>query len=385
MLAARQPGDAMGAIDLLFDVKRDSERLHQLVLGALLSKTLLFDRLVPGCSTWGPAASDAATGWRDRTLIFDPLGKAFDLGVIGRGFRVLVEVKLDAPASEDHLAQQLSRLQDDDHLLLLLLGYSALTTDRSGLRDRIARIGHHSGRPDLLDRVHLRDAGDLIPLLSDPTLLSPASIEPDHAQRDARDLAMSYRDALWILQQRLRSYSERPLPAWGDAELYGFYAACRDAHGDGSLRIGRLATADGTALGCRLAMSKVRAGKAQLELAFEGTRLSLRLVPQPGASEGRKPQREAAQDALRRVGLELVPPAVHWVEAPPRLTAVMCLATCDVLPGTSAQGADSGSARAPAEAATQIAAADLQPGGRVAVVLAAALQTLRKVAALLAD
>jgi len=359
----------MGAIDLLFDVKRDSERLHQLVLGALLSRTRLCDRLVPRSGA-GHAGDGDGSPAQGRTLIFDPLGKAFDLGVVGRGFRVLVEVKLDSPVSEDHLAQQLSRLQDGDHVLLLLLGYSALSTDRGSLRERIARIGHHSGRPDLIDRVHLREARDLIPLLSDPTLLPPAATEPDHAQRDARDLAMSYRDALWILQERLRGYSTRAVSEWGETELYGFYAACRELHPGGSLRIGRLASADGNVLGCRLAVQSIRGGQAQLELAFEGPRLSLRLVPQPGASEPRKQQREQAADALRRVGL--TSPLLTWAEAPPRLTAVMSLASCEVLRDTTGDAA-----------LARVHESDLQPTGRVGLALAAADDTLRKVAALL--
>jgi hypothetical protein len=360
----------MGAIDLLFDVKRDSERLHQLVLGALLSQTRLCDRLVPRTTTL-PAADPDGAKTEDRTLVFDPLGKAFDLAVLSRGARVLIEVKLDTAISEDHLAQQLSRTQDGDQVLLLLLGYSALSTDRASLRERIARIGHHSHRPDLIDRVHLRDARDLIPLLSDPTLLSPLSAQPDHRQRDARDLAMSYRDALWILQERLRSYSVRPLAEWGDGELYGLYAACRDLRPDGALRIGRLPSADGTVLGCRLRTLPVRGGNAQLELALEGTRLCLRLLPQPGAGDSRKHQREAAAEALRRVGLSR--PALHWSEAAPRLTAVMTLATSDVL---QAAAADPGHA--------MVRESELQPGGRVALALDAADDTLRKVAALLA-
>ncbi|MBL9008976.1 MAG: hypothetical protein JNJ46_32240 [Myxococcales bacterium] len=379
----------MGAIDLLFDVKRDSERLHQLVLGALLSRTALVDRLVPGRGAAGARGLDDTAGPQRKSLVFDPLGKAFDLGVIGHGARVLVEVKLDAPVSEDHLAQQLGRMQDGDHLLLLLLGYSALTTDRVALRERIARIGHHSQRPDLLDRVSLRDASDLIPLLSDPTLLSPASpalpasIDPDSAQRDARDLAMAYRDALWSLQERLRSFSARPVDEWGEAELYGFYAACRQARGDDALRIGRMASADGSVLGCRVAQRSVRRGRAQLDLAFEGTLLCLRFLPQPGQSEPRKQQREAASEALRRVGLSLLEPDLRWVEAAPRMTAVMTLATCEVLLAFSKAADDAPAHAAPHRAA--IFASDVQPGGRIARSLAAAEQTLNKLAALLAD
>lgn len=355
----------MGAIDLLFDVKRDSERLHQLVLGALLSRTALVERLVP-LSQGMPRAGQRPDRGQDsslHTLILDPLGKAFDLGIVGPGFRVLVEVKLDTPIAEDHLAQRISRMQDGDRLLCLLLGYSALSTDRISLRDRIARIGQLNGRPDLVDRVSLRDAGDLIPLLSDPTLLSPESQDKNPLQRDARDLAMAYRDALWLLQERLRAFIGRSPSDWGEGDLYGFYAACRELRSGSPLRIGRLASADGNPLGCRLLSLPVRGGQAVVELAFEGTRLCLRLLPQPGASEPRRALREAAQDALRKILSTPAQSDLPWVEAAPRLTAVMSLATSE----------------SPLTGPLQ--PTDVQPGGRVAQALATAEDTLRKLAA----
>ncbi len=376
----------MGAIDLLFDIKGDSERLHQLVLGALLSRTPLIDRLVPRLPTRSAAGLGEPVAPRDRpasaleprarTLVFDPQGKAFDLAILpadashGAGAheeagRVLVEVKIDSPLSEDHVAGQLSRIGERDHVLYLLLGYSAITSDRSALRERIERIGRHSGRPDLIDRVSLRDARDLIPLLSDPALLPPDPSLGLSRTRDTRDLAVSYRDALLSLVARLHSFTGRLISDWGDGDYYGFYEACRSARIAplSAAHIGRIATADGTVLGCRGAPLPVLAGQALLDLAFEGPRLSLRLTPQPGARDSRRALRDAAAAAVLAAGFPTTRPPTGWSESAPRLTAVMTLASTDeLLTGT-------------------LSASDLIAGGRIAEGLAAAEALLRKVAA----
>lgn len=369
----------MGAIDLLFDIKRDSERLHQLVLGALLSRTPLIDRLVPQLpSRQTPTRRDerGAMAMRPRTLVFDPQGKAFDLAVLlgqgsagpagsDEGGRILVEVKIDAPLSEDHVAQQLSRIGERDHVLYLLLGYSAITSERTALRERILRIGRHSSRPDLLDRVSLRDARDLIPLLSDPALLPPAQGEDSGRIRDVRDMAVAYRDALLSLQARLHGFPSRPSSAWGDGDFYGFYEACRSARigGFAGAQIGRIATADGAVLGCRAVPLPVLGGQAQLDLAWEGSRLCLRLTPQPGARDPRRALRDAAQAALLAAGFPVTDPPLHWSEPAPRLTAVMTLASTDDL------------------LTDAIGHPDLAAAPRLSQALAAAEATLRKVAA----
>lgn len=375
----------MGAIDLLFDIKRDSERLHQLVLGALLSRTPLIDRLVPQLpsrQTPGPGhaagRSDerSATAGRPRTLVFDPQGKAFDLAVLlGQGSagpagaddggRILVEVKIDAPLSEDHVAQQLSRIGERDHVLYLLLGYSAITSERTALRERIVRIGRHSNRPDLLDRVSLRDARDLIPLLSDPALLPPAHGEDSSRTRDVRDMAVAYRDALLSLQARLHGFASRPSAAWSDGDFYGFYDACRSARigSFAGAQIGRIASADGSVLGCRAAPLPVLGGQAQLDLAWEGSRLCLRLTPQPGARDPRRTLRDAAQAALLAVGFPVTDPPLNWSEPAPRLTAVMTLASTDDL------------------LTDAIGQTDLAVASRLSQALVTADATLRKVAA----
>jgi hypothetical protein len=308
----------MAAIDLLFDVKRDSERLHQLVLGALLQRTALLSRLVPLPSV--PTALQ---------LHWEPEGKAYDLGLTlgggdakgaaaGRRGRVLVEIKLDGAVNEDQLAQQCnpSRLHAEDRLLYLLLGYSAMTSDRTGLRERVRRIGEHSGRPELLDRVSLRDADDLIPLLADPALLP---FGPDHA--DARDLAAAYRDALLALAERTRRFAERPLAEWQDGDYFGFFAACRarSIAGMGRARIGRASGPDGSVVQCSFAETPLSGGVGTLELQFENARLVVRLH----ATAERKALRQRVLDALVALGVcgEAKDPAKELDKSPDRAAA----------------------------------------------------------------
>ena len=290
----------MAAIDLLFDVKRDSERLHQLVIGALLQQTMLLSRLVPleGTPTqlqlqFQPEGYDLSIA-----LGFDGPGKT----QVRRG-RVFVEIKLNSPVNEDQLAQQCSptRLHADDRLLYLLLGYSMITSDRARLRERVRRLGEHTGRPELLDRVSLRDADELIPLLADPALLPGGP-----AHRDARDLAAAYRDALLALADRTRHFANRPVSEWQMGDFFGFFAACR-SRGIASLGRARIARVAGGAGGessvvsCTFAETPLPGGLGMLDLQFDNRRLVLRLH----ATADRKELQKRVLDALAASGLLL--------------------------------------------------------------------------------
>ncbi len=316
----------MGAIDLLFAVKRDSERLHQLVLGALLARTKLLTRLVPLTS----APTQIQLQW-------DPEGKSYDLGLNltfageeakekGRRGRVLVEMKLDSPVNEDRLAQQLSasRLHAEDRLLYFLLGHSAITSDRSSLRERVRRIGAHSGRPDLPDRVSLRDSADLVALLADPELLPDG---PDH--HDARDLAAAYRDALLALLERTRGYASHSVADWQEGDFYGFFAACRarGIAGMTRMRLGRAASADGAGVSCVCSEAPLCGELGHLDWQFENARLVLRLH----ATGDRKALRQRVLSAIADTQSIAAAPALLLSPAPPRLAAVMPLSFCDGL------------------------------------------------------
>jgi hypothetical protein len=116
-------------------------------------------------------------------------------------------------------------------------------------------------------------------------------------------------------------------------------------------------------LGCRAAPLPVLGGQAQLDLAWEGSRLCLRLTPQPGARDPRRALRDAAQAALLAAGFPVTDPPLHWSEPAPRLTAVMTLASTDDL------------------LTDAIGHPDLAAASRLTQALAAADATLRKVAA----
>ena len=233
-------GWSMGAIDLLFDIKGDSERLHQLVLGRCYRA--LADRpLVPRLPTRSAAGLGESVAPRDRpvfrdgaasahTLVFDPQGKAFDLAILpgdashgagapGRG-RVLVEVKIDSPLSEDHVAGQLSRIGRRDHVLYLLLGYSAITAIAppcaSASSASVVTVAARSDRSRQLARCSRSD-----PRCSRSGASAARPQLGLSRTRDTRDLAVSYRDALLSLVARLHSFTGRLISDWGDGGYYG--------------------------------------------------------------------------------------------------------------------------------------------------------------------
>jgi hypothetical protein len=75
----------MAAIDLLFRAKKDSERLHQLVLGTLLARTRLLARLLPlrepqrldlAALQWEPEGNLSSSQW-------SATGRVLQLGRVG--------------------------------------------------------------------------------------------------------------------------------------------------------------------------------------------------------------------------------------------------------------------------------------------------------------
>lgn len=316
----------MAAIDLLLHSKKDSERLHQLVLAALLGRTHLLSRLVP---LPGAARLDLAG------LAWEPEGKTFDLGVPigvaegGRGGRVLIELRVDAALDEDQIEKQLNpRLfHAGDHLLYLLLGYSEITLHRGMLAQVLRRIARRDRAADLPDRVSVRGASDLIPLLADPDLL-PAG--PD--RRDARDLLAAYRDLLGELRARTTGFEERPPPSWGEGDFYGLFARCRAARlgGMADAEIGRAAGAETGVVGCHWLPTPIPGG--ELSLQFEDARLCVKL--RPAQESQRKRVRESVDAALHGLGIpaagaESVPGQL--VLAPRRLGSIMTVAYVDGL------------------------------------------------------
>lgn len=324
----------MAAIDLLLNSKKDSERLHQLVLAALLGRTHLLSRLVP----LSGAARLAVAG-----LFWEPEGKTFDLGVPivsaeaaepgreggVRGGRVLIELRVDAGLDEDQVEKQLNpRLfHPGDHLLYLLLGYSEITLHRGMLTQVLTRIARRDRTPDLHGRVSVRGASDLIPLLADPELLPEG---PD--RRDARDLLAAYRDLLGDMRGRTTCYGERALAQWSEGDFYGLFARCRAARlaGMAEAVIGRPAGAEAGVVGCTWLPLAIPGG--ELSLQFEDERLCLKL--RPTQESQRKRVRDHVDAALQGLGVPaapIEPVAGRLVQAPRKLGSSMTVAYVDGL------------------------------------------------------
>lgn len=295
----------MAAIDLLFRAKKDSERLHQLVLGTLLGRTRLLARLLPLREHQQPDLG---------ALQWEPEGKAYDLAIPthseagggeARG-RVLVELKLDGALDGEQLDRQLNpRLfRGSDQLLYLLLGYSEATLDRRQVREALQRAAKRDGVPDLPERVHVRGAAEVMAALADPELLPAAG--PERA--DARDLAAAYRDLLHELRDRTTHYNERPVRAFREGDYVGFFAACQSSRafadpaqpGDAlDVVLRRVSAETGSVVTCELGWREVPGGELFLQL--ENDRLSLRA--RAATDSQRKKLREQAEQALVTAGL----------------------------------------------------------------------------------
>ena len=325
----------MAAIDLLLHSKKDSERLHQLVLAALIGRTHLLSRLVP----LSGAARLCVAG-----LLWEPEGKTFDLGVpiatadsgepgrpesAERGGRVLIELRVDSGLDEDQLEKQLNPrfFHPGDHLLYLLLGYSEITLHRGMLAQTLSRIARRDRVPDLPGRVSVRGASDLIPMLADPELLPDG---PD--RRDARDLLAAYRDLLGDLRGRTGRFGERELSTWNEGDFYGLFARCRAARlaSMADAVIGRLAGAEAGVVGCHWLPLTIAGG--ELALQFEDDRLCLKL--RPTQESQRKRVREQVDAALLSLGVTAAPldkVAGQLFLAPRKLASVMTVAYVDGL------------------------------------------------------
>lgn len=78
----------MAGIDLLFDVKNNSERLHQITLGSILIRSQILSKIEISSK---PKENDF--GW-------EPQGGLFDLNVeLVDGSKVWIEIKIDSQLS----------------------------------------------------------------------------------------------------------------------------------------------------------------------------------------------------------------------------------------------------------------------------------------------
>ena len=199
----------MAAIDLLFDVKKESERLHQLVLGPLLIRTRLLEKLgISGIPN-------------DKDFEWEPRGRAFDLGIELQGAEkshVWVEIKVDGQLADKQVQSQVSvvEVKPGDRLLYLILGISQYTADLKKVENLV--------KDRLPGRCEIVTAPRLSSALEQPDLLRSIG-EQD---RDVRDLASTYLNWLRVLQDRYKNFLHRPFRDWGAGDCFGFFAWCRD-------------------------------------------------------------------------------------------------------------------------------------------------------------
>lgn len=202
----------MAAIDLLFDTKLESERLHQIVLGPLLTKSNLLPLIAGSIAETHPDSFD-----------WEPYRGTMDLAARYKSGRsVFFEIKADSALSQSQAHKQLEFLKkrpETDALIYLLLGVSATTTDRKIIHVEAKQLGVPPNQYLILD------TADLLRALDDPHV--HIGIGPLHC--DVRDLLSSYREALMQLHARLLNFEARPAKTWDYLDYVGFFAKCRES------------------------------------------------------------------------------------------------------------------------------------------------------------
>jgi hypothetical protein len=303
----------VAAIDLLFDTKKDSERLHQALLCVLLSRTRVLHNLL-GLTDMEAVDFDWEPGRRPlEQVIYLRSGN-------GSRSRVFIEARVDYGISDDRLAEQLAYVMSDprDRLVYLLLGYSRITTPRGELLYRIASTPQRPEAPPLLGRVAVCDAQELITLLSDPEVLPQ---EDTRLRRDSRDLCGAYRDVLQDLEGRTRRFAQRPVAAWETGDYLGFFDACRRRPATKQLQeasVSFISDDEGGYYACAWGYTSLGAD-TWLYLQFEDDRLCLKLEVGESQATVPRPLYERARSILRTLPVPAgLPPPVPTVFRPGR-------------------------------------------------------------------
>ncbi len=260
----------MGAIDLLFGMKLDSERLHQIALASLL-------RHGPLLSLLGVMPPER----KPQQHVWEPIDGAFDLAVqLDDGSRLLVELKVDSALNQDQMRRQIQELRAEgrtaDRLLYLLLGFAAITRDPPSI-DRMAKeVGVAK------ERYSVRTAVDLARALQSPQILESTDAEG----RDARDLAVAYRTHVLELDGRTRHFFTHPVAEWRRGDYFGFFAHLRATFPQMALAgIDRVNNPGGGFVGCWWGSKAVEPG-VKVYLQFEGPRLMVKLKVTPRERRG---------------------------------------------------------------------------------------------------
>lgn len=284
----------MAAIDVIFDVKPDEERVHQFALGPLLVRSHLLREL--------SVHSDAElTG----EFVFEPVGRLFDLHVRRQIGSTWLELKVDGDYRPDQLRRQLAFLQSrpEDTLVYLLLGHSRFTIDRQTLIQAASIALPQPGQ------FHIADADDLILALENPRIV------PERSERraDVRDLAGAYRDLLLRLRRRSEGFREKAVGDWSAGDFYGFFDHCRRQipamRGAG---MGYVPNQSGGFYGCWWGWAKLTES-TMAYLQIEGAKLCIKIEVSGNAHRGNERDR-----ALQRLAEGQSASSLH-IRRPARL------------------------------------------------------------------
>lgn len=284
----------MAAIDLLFDHKADSERLHQVVLSVLLLRSRLFEQLL------------ALPGLRATDFEWEAEKRLFDLGFSvhdpsGQVEQVFVELKIDSELGEAQFQRQVQHLAQTKkaRLVYLILGLTQITVTESKLQQWARAI------PEATDghvpQFLYVDTERLAKWLADPQAMI-ADAEPAQ-RREVRDLITAYREALDRLRDRTTRFASRPVAKWQSPDYYGFFAACRtQIPSMAKSSISYEANPRGGVIVCNWKWTKLHPdAKIRIYLQIEESKLCLKLKVEDAHKAVRKKLWDAAQALLRQV------------------------------------------------------------------------------------
>lgn len=264
----------MGALDLLFATKPESERLHQAALMVLLEKTPLLEKLT-------------GIGLRSPKVEWEPEQGAFDLRVADAdGRHVLIELKVDSVLSMRQIREQLAHdsVRSGGVPMYWLVGTTAISR---GVRwGQWKEILGEKSRPAIFD-------GDAL------TTAIRASVTADTAG-EVRELAEGYGRLLDGLSLRTRLYAGRRVEEFGYHDWLGFFDELRQAV---DFRVGStvayVTNAAGGFVCC--AWEGIPTPLGGLYLQFEEQTLCLKLWVDEMAKEKRSPARRTAVEAALAV------------------------------------------------------------------------------------
>jgi hypothetical protein len=299
----------MAAIDLLFDHKGDSERLHQVVLSVLLLRSRLLAEIL------------GVPGLRATDFKWEAEGRLFDLGFTvhdpsGAVEQVFVELKIDSNLTEAQFVRQLehTRQHKKARLLYLVLGLTQISVTPQQLSKW--SVAKPPVEPSPGPAFCYCDAHQLAALLANPRSLLVAG-DPTH-DYDVRDLLVGYRDALDRLVARTTCFAERPTPEWQAPDFCGFFADCQKHH------VGQMAQAGisyeanprGGFIACHWLRTPIHPSEPlRLYLQMENAKLCLKLKVPDEYKSKRKKLWDAAGAALRtlapKFSLKIEPSHYH--------------------------------------------------------------------------